>query len=52
MPRADNLNPWAIAALLASLPLAYAVIAERRIVFERDVASRVDYEAHVLVLQR
>ncbi len=28
--------------------LAYAVIAEGRIVFERDVASRVEYEAYVL----
>lgn len=32
----------------ALIELAYAVIAEGRRLFERDVASRVDYEAYVL----
>jgi predicted nucleotidyltransferase len=32
----------------APVELAYAVIAEGKIVFERDVASRVEYEAYVL----
>ncbi len=32
----------------APVELAYAVIAERRIIYERDVASRVEYEAYVL----
>ena len=32
----------------APIELAYAVVAEGRLVFERDVASRVEYEAYVL----